>query len=115
MRHFTVASVISSESAISVYERPTSSRSSSAIFRSTLSASTARQTASIASRRSIGASTTSSGGTSSSATTARGRRSDARNSSSTRFFVTWNNHVVNFERDENRGKPWNRRRKASWG
>src|SRR3954447_229926 len=72
MRHFTVASVISSESAISVYESPTTSRSRSAILRSTLRASTARQTASIASSRSIGASTTSSGGTSSSATTARG-------------------------------------------
>ena len=38
IRHFTVASVISSESAISLYERPTTSRSSSAIFRSTGSA-----------------------------------------------------------------------------
>src|SRR5919202_1468415 len=72
MRHLTVASVISSESAISVYESPTTSRSSSAIFRSTFRCSTARQTASIASSRSIGASTTSSGGTSSRATTARG-------------------------------------------
>src|ERR671925_2395916 len=100
MRHLTVASVISSASAISVYERPTTSRSSNAILRSTFSPSTARQTASIASSRSIGASTTSSGGTSSSATTARGRRSEARNSSSTRFFVTWNNQVVNFDRNE---------------
>src|SRR6266545_2155183 len=74
IRHLTVASVISSESAISVYESPTTSRRSSAIFKSTLSASTARQTASIASTRSIGASTTSSGGMSSSVTTARGLR-----------------------------------------
>ena len=37
---------------------------------------------------------------SSSATTARGRRSSARSSSSTRFFVTWNSHVVNRERSE---------------
>src|SRR5881396_1214291 len=94
MRHLTVASVISSESAISVYERPTTSRSRSAIFRSTFSPSTARHTASIASSRSIGASTTSSGGTSSRATTARGRRSEARSSSSTRFFVTWKSRVL---------------------
>ena len=38
IRHLTVASVISSESAISLYERPTTSRRSSAIFRSTGSA-----------------------------------------------------------------------------
>ena len=44
MRHLTVASVISSESAISVYERPTTSRSRSAIFRSTFSSPTERQT-----------------------------------------------------------------------
>ena len=82
------------------------SRRSKAIFRSTLKDSTARQTASIVSARSNGASTTSSGGMSSSVTTARGRRSSARNSSSTRFFVTWKSHVVKRERSENPGRPW---------
>ena len=65
----TVASVTSSESAISVYDRPTMSRNSSAIFRSTLRFSTARHTASIASMRSNGASTTSSCGASSMSST----------------------------------------------
>ncbi len=54
IRHFTVASVISSVSAISVYGSPTTSRRSSAIFRSGLSSWTARQIASIASIRSAG-------------------------------------------------------------
>ena len=54
IRHLTVVSVISSESAISLYGSPTTSRSSSAIFRSGFSSSTARQIASIASIRSIG-------------------------------------------------------------
>src|SRR5580765_7062995 len=89
------------------------SRRSSAIFRSTFRASTARQTASIASSRSNGASSTSSGGTSSMSTTARGRRSTARSSSSTRFFVIWKSQVVNFERSEKRGSPWYTRRKTS--
>src|SRR4029450_12134871 len=53
-RHFTVARVTSSVSAISVYERPTTSRRRSAILRSGLSASTALQTASIVSARSAG-------------------------------------------------------------
>ena len=44
IRHLTVASVISSESAISLYGSPTTSRSSSAIFRSGFSSLTARQT-----------------------------------------------------------------------
>ena len=39
-------------------------------------------------------------------TTLRGRRSSARNSSSTRFFVTWNIQVVKRERSENPGRPW---------
>ena len=43
MRHFTVASVTSRASAISEYGKPTTSRSSSAILRSGLRSSTARQ------------------------------------------------------------------------
>src|SRR5207342_3804131 len=43
------ASVVSRASAISAYGRPTTSRKSSAIFRSTLSAPIARQTISISS------------------------------------------------------------------
>ena len=82
------------------------SRRRSAIFRSTLRCSTARQTASIASIRSNGASTTSSGGMSSRFTTARGRRSSARSSSSTRFFVTWKSQVVKRQRSEKLGSPW---------
>ena len=39
-------------------------------------------------------------------TTPRGRRSSARNSSSTRFFVTWKSQVVNRERSEKPGRPW---------
>ena len=35
----------------------------------------------------------------------RGRRSTARSSSSTRFFVTWKSHVVNFERSEKLRQP----------
>ncbi len=66
----------------------------------------ARQTASIASTRSTGASSTSSGGMSSIVTTARGRRSFARSSSSTRFFVTWKSQVVKRQRSEKRGRPW---------
>ena len=82
------------------------SRSSSAILRSTLSASIARQTASIVSVRSNGSSSASSGAMSSMLTTVRGRRSSARSSSRTRFFVTWKSHVVKRERSEKPGSPW---------
>src|SRR5919202_1773965 len=53
IRHFTVASVVSSASAISLYDSPTTSRSKSAIFKSVLRPSTADHSADHLERRRI--------------------------------------------------------------